>query len=123
MVPSTVVMPREGSFALASFGRVRNVQEPAFAVAAGRKTFALKRIVEAVLVIFLSVWFGSSVPFIIIVSRTSPGTPSRRRRQSPQQRERQQATPCPSLWRRTQRRSARRPPPQMVECSETIDGS
>ncbi len=33
MVPSTVVMPREGSFALASFGRVRKVQEPTFAVA------------------------------------------------------------------------------------------
>ena len=51
MVPSTVVMPREGSFALASFGRVRKVQEPTFAVAAGRKSFALKRILEAVLVI------------------------------------------------------------------------
>src|SRR5207253_2413874 len=35
MVPSAVVMPREGSFALASFGRVRKVQEPTFAVAAG----------------------------------------------------------------------------------------
>ena len=52
MVPSTVVMPREGSFALAFFGRVRKVQEPTFAVAAGRKSFALKRILEAVLVIF-----------------------------------------------------------------------
>jgi hypothetical protein len=52
MVPSTVVMPREESFALASFGRVRKVQEPTFAVAAGRKSFALKRILEAVLVIF-----------------------------------------------------------------------
>ena len=51
MVPSTVVMPREGSFALASFGRVRKVQEPTFAVAAGRKSFALKRILEAVLAI------------------------------------------------------------------------
>ena len=46
MVPSTVVMPREGSFALASFGRVRKVQEPTFAVAAGRKSFALKRILD-----------------------------------------------------------------------------
>ncbi len=62
MVPSTVVMPREGSFALAegsfalaSFGRVRKVQEPTFAVAAGRKSFALKRILETVLVIFA--WF------------------------------------------------------------------
>src|SRR5262245_37033033 len=52
MAPSTVVMPREGSFALASFGRVRKVQEPTFAVAAGRKSFALKRILEADLVIF-----------------------------------------------------------------------
>lgn len=51
MVPSTVVMPREGSFALASFGRVRKVQEPTFVGAAGRKSFALKRILEAVLVI------------------------------------------------------------------------
>jgi hypothetical protein len=53
MVPSTVVKPRDGSFALASFGRVRKVQERAFTVAAGRKSFALKRILEAVLVIFL----------------------------------------------------------------------
>lgn len=53
MVPSTAVMPRDGSFALALFGRVRKVQEPAFAVAAGRKSFALKRILEAVLVILL----------------------------------------------------------------------
>ena len=30
-MPSTVACPREGSFALASFGRVRNVQETAFA--------------------------------------------------------------------------------------------
>jgi hypothetical protein len=52
MVPSIVVMPREGSFALAFFGRVRKVQEPTFAVAAGRKSFALKRIFEAVWGIF-----------------------------------------------------------------------
>ena len=52
MVPPTVVMPREGSFALASFGRVRKVQESAFADAAGRKSFAVKRILEAVLFIF-----------------------------------------------------------------------
>ena len=51
MVPSTDVMPREGSFALAFFGRVRRVKEPTFAVAAGRKSVALKRILEAVLVI------------------------------------------------------------------------
>jgi hypothetical protein len=55
MVPSTVVMPREGSFALSSLGRVRKVQEPTFAVAAGRNSFALKRILEAVLVILLGI--------------------------------------------------------------------
>ena len=54
MVPSTVVMPREGSLALAFFGRVRNVHEPTFSLAAGRKSFALKRILEAVLVISLT---------------------------------------------------------------------
>src|SRR5438093_4317270 len=52
MVPSTVVIPREGSSALAFFGRVRKVQDPTFAVAAGRNSFALKRILEAVLIIF-----------------------------------------------------------------------
>src|SRR5262249_50217291 len=45
------VIPREGSFALASFGRVRKVQEPAFAVSVGRQSFAVKRILETVLVI------------------------------------------------------------------------
>jgi len=50
MVPLTVVMPRVGSFALAFFGRVRKVQEPPFAVAAGRKTVAVKRIFKAVVV-------------------------------------------------------------------------
>ena len=51
MVPSTDTMPREGSFALASVGRVRKVQEPACAVAAGWRSFALNRIVDAVLAI------------------------------------------------------------------------
>jgi hypothetical protein len=51
MVPSTVVIPRVGSFALAFFGRTRKVQELPFAVTAGRKSFALKRIFEGVLVI------------------------------------------------------------------------
>jgi hypothetical protein len=37
-------MPREGSFALAVFGRMRNVQESTFSLWAGRKSFALKRI-------------------------------------------------------------------------------
>src|SRR5207253_2100204 len=49
MVPSTVVMPREGSLALAFFGRIRKVQEPVFA---GRMSLASKRMV--VLVIFWS---------------------------------------------------------------------
>ena len=46
---------REGSFALAFGGRVRNIHEPAFALSAGRKSFALKRILEAVLVILLGI--------------------------------------------------------------------
>ena len=65
MVPLTVVMPRVESFALAFFGRIRKVQEPPFAVAAGRKSFALQRNFEAVLVI--SAWFtrstSESMPF------------------------------------------------------------
>jgi hypothetical protein len=51
MVPSVVVMPRVGSFALALFGRIRKVQELRFAVTAGRKSFALKRIFGGALVI------------------------------------------------------------------------
>src|SRR5438105_10087548 len=45
-MPSTDVMLREGSFALASFGRVRKVHETALAVAFGRKSVALKRILD-----------------------------------------------------------------------------
>jgi hypothetical protein len=41
-------MPREGSFALASLGSLRKVQATAFAVASGRKSVALKRILKAV---------------------------------------------------------------------------
>jgi hypothetical protein len=37
-------MPREGNFALAFFGRIREVQESPFSLSAGRKSFALKRI-------------------------------------------------------------------------------
>jgi len=37
-------MPREGSLALAFFGRVTKVHEPAFSLCAGLKSFALKRI-------------------------------------------------------------------------------
>src|SRR6266513_1650032 len=44
MVPSIAVMPREGSFALAVFGRTRKVQESPFSFSARRKSFALKRI-------------------------------------------------------------------------------
>jgi hypothetical protein len=46
-------MPRDGSFALAFFGRTRKLQEGALALSAGRQSFALKQILEAVLVIFL----------------------------------------------------------------------
>jgi hypothetical protein len=56
IVPSTVVIPRDGSFALASFGKVIKVHEPPFSVAAGRRSTAVKWIleVEAVLLIFVS---------------------------------------------------------------------
>jgi hypothetical protein len=50
IVPFTVVMPREGSFALALLGRTRKLQGPPFAVPAGRKSLALQRIFAAVLV-------------------------------------------------------------------------
>ena len=53
MVPSIAVMPREGTFALAFFGRMRKLHEPAFPFSAGRNSFALKRILEAVFVICL----------------------------------------------------------------------
>jgi hypothetical protein len=52
-VPSIAVMPREGSFALTRFGRIRKVHESAFARAAGRKSFALKRI-EVLVICFVS---------------------------------------------------------------------
>jgi hypothetical protein len=42
MVPLTVVIPREGSFALAFFGNIRNIQETALPVASARKSRALK---------------------------------------------------------------------------------
>ena len=51
MVPSTDIMPRDESFALALFGRARKVQDAFFAVAAGRERVDLKRIVEAVSVV------------------------------------------------------------------------
>ena len=52
-MPSTAVMPRDGSFALAFFGRTRKLQERVLALSTGRQSFALKRILEAVLVIFM----------------------------------------------------------------------
>ena len=45
MAPSTIVRPREGSFALAFLGRVRTVNDPIFSVASGRINVAVKRIV------------------------------------------------------------------------------
>jgi hypothetical protein len=48
MVPSIAVMLREGSFALASFGRIRKLHEPPFSLSVGGKSFALKPILEAV---------------------------------------------------------------------------
>jgi hypothetical protein len=53
MVPSIAVMPREGSLALAFLGRVRKLHDSALRLSAGRKSFALKRISEAALVICL----------------------------------------------------------------------
>ena len=44
MVPSIAVIPREESVALMFLGKIRKVHESAFALAAGRKSFALKRI-------------------------------------------------------------------------------
>ena len=49
MVASTVVMPRDGSRALASFGSLRKAHESDLVVEEGRNNFAVKRIAEAVL--------------------------------------------------------------------------
>jgi hypothetical protein len=46
-MPSTDVILRDGSFALASLGSIRNVHEMDFAVVFGRRSFALKPIVES----------------------------------------------------------------------------
>ena len=62
MLPSIAVTPRVGSFALALVGSTRNVQEAALlrrsarvpaGSLAGRRSFALKRIAEAVFAILL----------------------------------------------------------------------
>jgi hypothetical protein len=42
-------MPREGSFALAVFGNVRKVQEVSFPAEVGSSSFALNRILVALL--------------------------------------------------------------------------
>jgi hypothetical protein len=47
MVPSTVVMLRVGSFALALFGRMRKLHDPPFAGVSGRNISALNRILGA----------------------------------------------------------------------------
>lgn len=61
MLPATVVLPRVGSFALALFGKVRKAQPP-LAGLAGRKSLAVKRIVEAVL-FTLRVYFAAVLCF------------------------------------------------------------
>src|SRR5208282_3529702 len=48
IVPSTIVIPRDGSFTLAFLGRVRRVHDPVFLVALDRNNLALKRIVDLV---------------------------------------------------------------------------
>jgi hypothetical protein len=48
MVPSTIVVPRDGSFPPAFFGRVTKANDPTFSVAFGRNNVALKRIVDLV---------------------------------------------------------------------------
>lgn len=44
MLPSIAVIPRDGSFELALLGRMRKFHESLLGLAAGRKSFALKRI-------------------------------------------------------------------------------
>jgi hypothetical protein len=44
-----------GSFPLAFLGRIREVHEPFFLLSAGRRSFALKRILESGLVFLLVV--------------------------------------------------------------------
>ena len=47
-VPSTIVIRRDGSFALAFSGSVRSVGDPVFSVALGRNSLALNLIVDLV---------------------------------------------------------------------------
>ena len=46
IVPSTIVTPRDGSFALALFGSVKTLHDPVFSVPAGRNNLARKQIVD-----------------------------------------------------------------------------
>jgi len=48
MVPSAIVIRREGSFALAFLGRVRRVHDPVFSAALGQNNLPLNRIVDLV---------------------------------------------------------------------------
>jgi hypothetical protein len=60
IVASTIVISRDGSFALAFLGRVRRVHDPIFSVASGRNNLALKRIVDLVscsLAIFIKLFY------------------------------------------------------------------
>jgi hypothetical protein len=76
MVPSIAIMPREGRLALAAFGRVRKVHESVLSLSAGRRSFAVKRILEAALVILLGIslfseWLPSrNFQILIAVSLT-----------------------------------------------------
>src|SRR4030095_16855116 len=74
IVPSIAVIPREGSLALAFFGRTRKVQELGFALSAGQKSFALKRILEAGLVIWVDITNGKEQIVWAISHRGSSGT-------------------------------------------------
>jgi hypothetical protein len=62
MVPSIAVIPREASFALAFFGKIRKVQE-ALVASAGRKSFVLNRVLEAALDIFLGTAERNNIKF------------------------------------------------------------
>jgi hypothetical protein len=63
MVPSIAVIPREASFALAFFGKIRKVQEATFVASAGRKSFVLNRVLEASLDIFLGTAERNNIKF------------------------------------------------------------
>lgn len=54
MLPSIAVIPRDGSFELALFGRMRKFHESLLGLAAGRKSFALKRI-EVLVICLVSI--------------------------------------------------------------------